>query len=160
MMQPAAWLTPRTLIDRAGPWDESLTLHDDGEFFARVLMHAQRNVFVKDAFVYYRRVSGSLSRARGDKASASAFAVCSAKARLLLSARDDRETRRAAATEFARFVYEFRSSDPELAEKALHAMRELAVEPAPAVGGGMFQGLSALVGFERALQIRSSLSRS
>jgi hypothetical protein len=160
MMQPAAWLTPRSTIDKAGPWNEELTLHDDGEFFARVLLESERNVFVRDALVYYRTVKGSLSRTRGNTASESAFAVCSAKAKMLLGVRDDEATRRAAATEFARFIYEFQPSAPELAENALQEMRKLGVEPAPAVGGGIFRGLAAILGFERALRIRSSLSGS
>ena len=35
MMHPAAWLAPRSLLDIAGPWNESLSLNDDGEYFAR-----------------------------------------------------------------------------------------------------------------------------
>jgi glycosyltransferase involved in cell wall biosynthesis len=158
MMQPAAWLTPRSLIDKAGPWNESLTLHDDGEFFARILVNASRNIFVRDALIYYRGVRGSLSRTRGRKAAESAYEVCSAKAHLIMSKRDDNAARRAVATEFARFVYEFHTSAPDLAEKSLSEMRNLGVAPAPSVGGGIFQGLSAIVGFERALRVRAALA--
>ncbi|MDE3084845.1 MAG: glycosyltransferase family 2 protein, partial [Verrucomicrobiota bacterium] len=38
MMHPSAWLVPHAVADRAGPWDEALTLNDDGEYFCRVLL--------------------------------------------------------------------------------------------------------------------------
>ena len=38
MMHPAAWLVPRNIAERAGTWDERLTLNDDGEYFACILL--------------------------------------------------------------------------------------------------------------------------
>jgi len=58
MVQPAAWLTPREIIDKAGKWNESLTLDDDGEFFARVIM-ASAGIAKTDGRVYYRKFSAS-----------------------------------------------------------------------------------------------------
>jgi glycosyltransferase involved in cell wall biosynthesis len=49
------WLTPRTLIEQAGPWNESLTVNDDGEFFSRVLLHAREIRTNLQAVAYYRR---------------------------------------------------------------------------------------------------------
>ena len=52
MMQPGAWLAPRALLDRAGPWDETLSLNDDGEYFARVMLAASTFRFVPTARCY------------------------------------------------------------------------------------------------------------
>ena len=49
-----AYLTPRTLIQKAGSWNEELGNNDDAEFFARVLMAASSVNFVPEAKVYYR----------------------------------------------------------------------------------------------------------
>ena len=38
MMHPWAWLPSRALARKAGPWDESLSLDDDGESFTRVVL--------------------------------------------------------------------------------------------------------------------------
>ena len=62
MMQTACWLIPRNIINKVGRWDESLTLHDDGEFMCRVLLESDRQFFVDNAFVYYRQVEASLSK--------------------------------------------------------------------------------------------------
>ncbi len=159
MMQPAGWLIPRSIADASGPWDESLTLHDDGEYFARVLVRASRNVFVRDARVFYRDVSGSLSRRRSRAAIQSAFDVCSARSKLLLSARDDSRTRRAAATQFAQFAYEFRRTAPDLSKRALGAIESLGVTPRNVVGGSSFRVMSKLFGLSTALSIRSTVAR-
>jgi glycosyltransferase involved in cell wall biosynthesis len=49
------WLTPRALIERAGNWDESLTVNDDGEFFARIVLASTRIVATPGPVAYYRR---------------------------------------------------------------------------------------------------------
>jgi glycosyltransferase involved in cell wall biosynthesis len=53
-MQTATWLVSREVTEAAGPWDTRLTLDDDGEYFARVLLKADRVRFVPDASVLYR----------------------------------------------------------------------------------------------------------
>ncbi len=65
MMQPAAWLVARALIDAAGPWNQSLTLNDDGEYFARVMLKASQVGFCARALSFYRSGSDkSLSAGR------------------------------------------------------------------------------------------------
>lgn len=155
MMQPAGWLTPRSVADAAGPWDESLTLHDDGEYFARVLLKASLNVFVPEAKVYYRIVADSLSNRRSRAATESALAVCRSRERHLLAACDTSRVRRALATQYAQFAYEFVETAPDLANDALGAIRALGVRPVPVIGGRSFRVLSSTVGFERALRLRA-----
>jgi glycosyltransferase involved in cell wall biosynthesis len=55
MIQPNAWLTPKTLIDKAGLWNETLTLDDDGEFFCRVVLAAIAIKYTPKAINYYRK---------------------------------------------------------------------------------------------------------
>lgn len=157
MMQPGAWLTPRAVADAAGPWNESLTLHDDGEYFTRVLLASTRNVFVPEARVYYRDVEESLSRRRSRHAIESAFAVCKARARHLLAVKDSREVRRALATQYAQFAYENALSAPDLVGESLAAIEELGVSPNHTVGGGLFTLLDRIVGFPAAIHLRQSL---
>ena len=54
MIQPNAWLTPRAVIDKAGPWNEALTVDDDGEFFCRVVLNSS-GVIKTGGSNYYRR---------------------------------------------------------------------------------------------------------
>lgn len=53
---PIVYLVPREVIDRAGPWDESIfkNPNDDGEFFTRVLLNASGIIFCENTMAYYR----------------------------------------------------------------------------------------------------------
>ncbi|MBD1394714.1 glycosyltransferase family 2 protein [Mucilaginibacter glaciei] len=54
MVQPNAWLTPKALIDKAGGWNEQLSLDDDGEFFARMVLNS-KGVIKTKGYNYYRK---------------------------------------------------------------------------------------------------------
>ncbi|MFO0508212.1 MAG: glycosyltransferase family 2 protein [bacterium] len=61
LMTIHGWLTPRNLINKAGPWNESMTLDDDGEFFIRVIKEADRIIFCAGAMSYYRTLVNNSS---------------------------------------------------------------------------------------------------
>ena len=90
------WLATRELIAGAGPWNETLSVDDDGEFFARVVLEAGNRVPVPDACCYYRKFHhrGNLS-AIGPRRSAMQAACL--KAGHLLDHLSDERTRRAVA---------------------------------------------------------------
>ncbi len=62
-----AWLTPASLIKIAGPWDESLTVNDDGEFFCRVVLASKGVITVNETLCYYRKYFGIGSSLSGRK---------------------------------------------------------------------------------------------
>jgi len=55
MITVHAWLTPRILIDKAGLWNEKLSVDDDGEFFCRVLSKSKGIRYAGKAINYYRK---------------------------------------------------------------------------------------------------------
>lgn len=55
MIQPNAWLTPRIIINKAGYWNEELTIDDDGEFFCRVVLASKGICYCYEAINYYRK---------------------------------------------------------------------------------------------------------
>jgi len=55
MIQPNAWLTPREIIDRAGLWNENLSVDDDGEFFCRIILASKGISYAPEAVNYYRK---------------------------------------------------------------------------------------------------------
>jgi hypothetical protein len=96
-MNPAVWLVSRALTELAGPWDERLSLDDDGEYFARVVAASEMVRFVPEAKVYYRRAhAGSLSRAVSESAAQSLLRSLRASIATLLRLEDSVRTRRAA----------------------------------------------------------------
>lgn len=127
-MQPSAWLTHRSLIEAAGPWNEQLSLHDDGEFFCRVLLRAQEVVFCPKSKSFYRKgIGDSLSSIRSEKATCSHLAVCQAYEAHVLARRDDAVSRQACANNYQRLIYEYY---PEY-----HKVRRVAAARILALGG-------------------------
>lgn len=155
MIQPGAWLTPRAVVDAAGPWDEKLSLDDDGEYFSRVLLAASTVPFVNEARAYYRR-SGPrrLSASRGRRAAESAFRSCSAKAQHLLAAENSPRTRRAAACNFCRFAWEQLAAAPDLADQAIARWRELDASVPPPSAGPKQAAVARLLGWRRARRLQ------
>jgi glycosyltransferase involved in cell wall biosynthesis len=67
-MPPQTWLVSRELTEMAGPWDERLSLDDDGEYFSRTVMASKEIHFVPGAKAFYRASGpGSLSDADQSK---------------------------------------------------------------------------------------------
>jgi glycosyltransferase involved in cell wall biosynthesis len=61
-----AWLTPYSIIEATGPWNEDISLNDDGDFFTRALLNSKGVEYVDEVNAYYRqhegeRVSGLVS---------------------------------------------------------------------------------------------------
>ena len=157
MMQTGCWLAHRSVLSAAGPWNESLSLHDDGEYFCRVLLRASKICFAENELVYYRRVTGSLSRQRSRKSSLSALTVCRLRDEWLLSADASELSRQAIATQYANWLYEFGKTMPEESAHVYQRLKLLAIEPSLTVGGPAFRLLTALIGFQRANRFRELL---
>lgn len=48
------YLVPRDLVSDAGPWNASLSLNDDAEYFTRIFVNSEKLINTKDCFVLYR----------------------------------------------------------------------------------------------------------
>ena len=51
---PGCWLGHRSLFESIGPWDESLSINQDGEYFTRAIVKAQSIGVIKGTGVHYR----------------------------------------------------------------------------------------------------------
>lgn len=61
MITTNSWLTPKELIDKAGGWDESLIIDQDGEFFCRVVLQSKGIEAVNNEISYYRKYKNGKS---------------------------------------------------------------------------------------------------
>ncbi len=108
MMHPSSWLVPRAVADRAGPWDEELSLNDDGEYFCRVLLASAGMAYCPEGHSYFRSgLPGSLSQQRSQPARRSQFRSIELIRQRLLDAEESPRTRRAAANYYQRFIHDF-----------------------------------------------------
>lgn len=53
-MIPHTWLVSKELVNLAGPWDEKLSLNDDGEYFYRIIAASKGVVMCAKTMAYYR----------------------------------------------------------------------------------------------------------
>jgi glycosyltransferase involved in cell wall biosynthesis len=119
MMHPAAYLVPAEVIGKAGPWNESLSLNDDGEYFSRVVLAARKVVHAPRSLSLYRSgLDASLSRRTDRAALESFFMSCDLVATHLLAVEDSDRIRRALADYFQRLAYEVYPSAPDLFRRA------------------------------------------
>lgn len=50
-----SWLCPKYILDSIGPWNENLSMDDDGEYFCRVIFKAKGVCYASGALNYYRQ---------------------------------------------------------------------------------------------------------
>ena len=156
MAQTSIWLSPRKLIEKAGIWNESLTINQDGEFFSRVLLQASEINYCQDAKVYYRSgETSSISQKKKTRQNAES---------LLLSYKlykenvkhyqDNAFVRKALANNFLNFIYQNHKEFPSLTKQAEHEFYKLNVGKMWPVGGKRFRKLANLIGYKRALILK------
>ena len=156
MMPGHAWLTPRSVADKAGFWDETLGANDDGEYFTRVLLNSSGVAFCEDARVYYRSgLAQSLSRGteRGTHKSVyRSLELCTAQ---VLAKENSSRARRACATQFQRFIYDVYPESPDLVRQAEEKVGELGGSDLKPGGGSWFQLTSKTLGWKSAKRIQA-----
>lgn len=163
MMHPAAWLVPHDVAEKAGPWDESLSLNDDGEYFSRVLLASSGIAFCPDAGArsYYRSGLGdSLSQRRSDRARRSQFRSIELITEHLRAAEDSPRTRHACARAYVRFIHDFFPSPSELihqAEDRANALGGLALTAPPM--GAKTAALARVVGWKNVRRLKYLFGR-
>lgn len=149
MMPNFAWLTPRAVIERAGPWNEALSVNDDGEFFCRVVLASSGIAFCAGARGYYRSAGAStLSSRRDGAALASAFAAVDLSCRHLLHRSNAAAATKACATHYQRFAYDAYPQAADLVARAEKRALELGGSDLRPGGGPAFQMLSRGVGWK------------
>ena len=129
-MQPATWLVSRALTEAAGPWDTTLTVDDDGEYFCRVLLASDGVRFVPEAKMYYR-VSGDSSLSHiglsGSKARAQ-WRSMQLHIGYLRSLEDSERTRAACVKYLQTSLIYFHPEMPDIVKQAELVARDLGGE--------------------------------
>jgi len=155
MMHPAAWLVSRSISEQAGPWNESLSLNDDGEYFSRVILRSKGVKFCWDARTYYRSGnSNSLSGSKSYPALKSAFLSLELETSNLLDKEDNSRIRQVCATVLQRFIYEVYPDAPDLLQKAEAKVQEFGGSNIQPLGGPVFQFLASYIGWKKAKKIQ------
>ncbi len=156
------WLTPRALIEKAGPWNEELTVNDDGEFFSRVLLKADYIHFVPTGVAYYRLpTQNNLSQLQvgSDAAATSLLRSYQLIGRHVLESMESVESRLGYARLLKSFIYGHYEAHNTLVQEAFKALAYLSVEENWYDSRGYFSILSRILGFKKALWIKAKIVR-
>lgn len=155
-MFPATWLAHRELVARAGPWNEALSLDDDGEFMVRLVAASDGVAFVPGAWSHHRvgnaaSLSSQMSAAALRSLSTSMHAGCST----LLALEDSARTRGACVRYLQDNVGHFIPDEPAL-QAQLHALaRRLGGHLTAPPQSRHFELMCALVGWRHARRLRA-----
>ncbi|MEP1643734.1 glycosyltransferase family 2 protein [Rhodopirellula bahusiensis] len=155
MNQTACWLIPQQIAMAAGPWNETLRVNQDGEYFCRSILKSRRVAFARNARVYYRRanptsISRSMNREKAESQIES-YKLCS---KTLIDACDSSRTRSACTKMFLSFLSQHYPEYPDLLRHARTEARKLSASGKWFVGGSNFSLLCKLTGFAQALILR------
>lgn len=160
-MVPHCYLGHRHLFEQAGHWDESLTINQDGEYFARVIAKSAGVMFTQQTDVFYRRSSSdSVSKFSPDKAD-SLFRSTESMVRTGLTVEDSERMRQMMANRWQHFIYTAYPHAPELisaAQKKLKSLPKPTIDNPNAVSG-ISKVFSKTFGWRALTQARMIRSR-
>lgn len=158
MLQPACYLTPRSLIEKAGPWDETLTINQDGEFFMRVLLLVKQVIYDPESLVFYRTPGPSnVSQQKSENAFTSLLNSFQLYEKHTLIIEDSIRVRKALKQVYQKFIYDCFPYFPCLITQAEDLIWNLGVSEKTYIGGPKFQMLSKYLGFKNALSLKRIL---
>jgi glycosyltransferase involved in cell wall biosynthesis len=161
MSHPGMFLIPRVLLDRAGTWDESLSLIDDFEFFARLFCKAKDVLFTEDATLYYRSgIDGSLSGKKSRAAMESAFHSLAKGTEHLLQRRSDPDACLSCANMLQQFIYEVYPEHPDLRQLIQQRIQLLGGSDLSPPGGPWFHRARKLIGWKGAKRLQKVFGRA
>jgi glycosyltransferase involved in cell wall biosynthesis len=157
MVQPNAWLTPMELIARNGLWNETLTLDDDGEFFARMVLNSA-GVVKTGGFNYYRKHRKSfnnLSSQQSRPALQSAFQAILLKKQALFYHTRSEPAKKAIYKQLKELAIRCYHYYPELYQEIDKELREFDnYEFLPLMGGRLINLISKNFGWKMARRIQ------
>jgi glycosyltransferase involved in cell wall biosynthesis len=118
MMIPAGWFGSKKLFETIKPWDESLLINQDGEYFTRAIVASAGVLFEPESRVYYRsELQGSVSEFKPKKAP-SLFASIESFEKTALELGDDSALQTLVSNHYMGFIYRVYPLVPELRKKA------------------------------------------
>jgi glycosyltransferase involved in cell wall biosynthesis len=127
MMHVAAWLIPRGVALRAGPWVESLrwAANLDGHFFTRAVLASSRCIFCQEAKSFYRSGHASMSSWRSRRSLEATLQVLLYTGETLLKCENSPRTQKAFANNLQRYVLSTYPHHRELVSVAEKRIKEL-----------------------------------
>ena len=124
-MAPHCYSGSRNLFIKTGPWDETLTINQDGEYFTRVIAQSEGVHFTTDVAVHYRRgLSNSTSQFSPSKVQSLFQSIQSIQA-VAFELESSLRMRQMMANRWQHFIYTAYPHSPELISAAKEKLKSL-----------------------------------
>lgn len=148
MMGAWVWLIPKTVIEKAGGWDPTLSLNNDFEFSIRLLMAVKDVLFTEDAKMYYRSGNASLSQRPSEQAFIAAIRSTDMGCSYLLQRDDSATVKQLCANRYQEWLYRMYPDAPSLQKEVEKKIRKLGGSDRHMDGGTIFRLLSMVLGWK------------
>jgi glycosyltransferase involved in cell wall biosynthesis len=159
-MNPAGWLVSQRLTEKAGPWDERLSMDDDGEYFARIVAASERVKFIPAARCFYRQSSfRQVSRDVSEKTLESLFLSATLRIRTLLSLEERDKTKKAGLGLLQAILPFFYPEKADLVQRINALASELGGQLAPPRFGWRSSLFQKWLGPKRGKELMTELRR-
>jgi glycosyltransferase involved in cell wall biosynthesis len=159
-----AWLTPRSVANSAGPWDDSVrSPDDDGEYFARVMLASRGIRASKTGRYYYRKFKGggSYSTTYSETNLRGRLHSLNCKANYLLACTHEPRAYRALANRYVDLAFGAYPAFPQLTKEALQKAKEMGdTDYIPPFGTWKGDLLRKIVGWKAAKRIHATYLRT
>lgn len=159
-MPVMTWLIPRALARKAGNWPVGAQLYEDTEYGTRLALGADRVLFCRDAWGYYRtKHSGSLSTTRDREAFRGGLVCLERICDLMLERENSPRVRRILANFCRHYSIRVTGVDADLARRGEAWVAELGGSNLEPSGGRLYMALSRAIGWKSALRLKRRLGR-
>jgi glycosyltransferase involved in cell wall biosynthesis len=155
-----SWLTPVEIIQKAGSWNEYLTVDDDGEYFCRVVLASNGVLYADKALCFYRKYKNgkNLSDWRHENAMKSILKSAEFKGQHLLSKCDNIYAKKAIGILFREIEVITYPHHRELYMQARTSIEKLGgTDYVPAIGGTTIEMVKNLMGWQFARKLQFHL---
>lgn len=156
---PASWLLPRDIVEKAGPWDEELLVDQDGEYFARVLLQGCKVLFAEKGFCTYTKPSvENVSKLNSYEKKKSLVQSLEKSVRIIQASKYKRRLGRACLRRIRAIGYRVRD-DKELLSEVAELERKVKQYDLHLRPPYVFNILCAFMGIKSAIGVRSLMKR-
>jgi len=142
-------------LDKAGYWDERLSLNNDFDFSTRLLAASKGVCFAAGAKIYYRKgLLGALSGIKSRKAFESAILTTELAMKTMLQIENSRRLELIFANRFQKWVFEFFPEYEDLIKLAENHIQDLGGSSIKPKGGIIFKVLSSIMSWKKIRRIQ------
>lgn len=163
MIQTNAWLIPREILKKAGPWAEFYSPDDDGEFFCRAVLASAGIIYTEGCFNYYRKFKSNhhnLASAKTKEAIAGKFRSFILKKDHLLNVANNIAAKKAIIFQAMNLASEAYTVDRQITRHLLKIVKELGgTNYTPIIGGKEIEFIKKVFGWKLARSVQEFKQR-